>query len=124
GRAGWGSATPSARAASTPSRSAMSRAAIIEPRSGRRRRGGAGRGSPRSLLASPAVPHDLVRVPDRAEPELSADLVLQRLDLRGGELDDRAASEADHVLVMAAHERVLVEGCLVLEIEAGLPHQA
>src|SRR5712692_9112310 len=113
---------PTTRAASTPSRRATRRAAIMRP-PGRRSAAGAG-GPSGSLLAPAAVPHDLVRVPDRLEAMLPADLVLQRLDPRRRELDHGAAPETDHVLVVPAHQRVLVERGLVLQVEAGLAHQA
>src|SRR6266705_3146930 len=111
---------PTTRAASTPSRRATSSAAIMRP-PGRRSATGGPSGS---LLAPPAVSHDLVRVPDRLEAMLPAHLVLQRLDPRRGELDHGAAPEAHHVLVVPAHQRVLVERGLVLQVEAGLAHQA
>src|SRR5258708_6660110 len=104
---------PTTRAASTPSRSASSSASIT---SGLRTRA--------SHPALAAVPHDLVRVADRLEAMPAADLVLQRLDARRGELDDGAASEAHHVLVVLADQGVLVERSLVLQVEARLAHEA
>src|SRR6267154_393212 len=106
---------PTINAASTPSRSARRKAAVTAPPlrivfSG-------------STLAFSAMPHDLVGVADRPEMVLAADLLLQHFDLRRGEFDDSAAAETDHVLVVPAHQGVLVEGGLVLQVEAGLPHQ-
>src|SRR5437867_6871418 len=53
---------------------------------------------------------DLERVGDDGEPLLVTDPVLEPLDLVVGELDDLAAAEADHVVVVLAPVHLFVPG--------------
>src|SRR5437867_8130079 len=98
---------PTTSAASIPSRSVMISASNTpRPRAVRPplRAGG----ERRLHRAGPAAAADLVHVPGHPEPLAAADFFLKPLDLAAFELDDPAARETDHVIVVVAAHHHLV----------------
>jgi hypothetical protein len=97
-----------------------------DARAPRSRRGNRaiGRGRGAGAVAPLAVAADLVRVVRHPELLPAADLVLETLDVPALELDDGAAAETDHVVVVMAAEHRLVArlplGHLDLVDEPGL----
>src|SRR5262245_17499852 len=101
---------PTTRAASIPSRKVTISASNMGPRSPRLPRAARWRAGPSRVgrrrvrspfaLAARAVAADLVGVARHAELLPAADLVLEALDVPAFELDDPAAAEADHVIVV------------------------
>src|SRR6185369_1001090 len=127
---------PTTRAASIPSRrvtiSASNMVAFFSTRlsrapgtrGGAPGAGGSGRGGRARAVAPLAVAADLVRVIRHPELLPAADFVLETLDVTALELDDGAAAETDHVIVVMTPEHRLVArlalGHFDLVDEAGL----
>src|SRR6476619_6246626 len=85
---------PTTSAASIPSRSVTISASNME--------------RPRKSAAFRAVPPDLMRVVRHSELLPPADILLEPFDLAALELQDPAAPEADHVIVVVPPEHRLV----------------
>src|SRR5258705_1309617 len=105
---------PTTRAASMPSLRVTISDSNMACRSGSRRRGREPRSATRPVPVLPgaagAEPPDLVRVVRHLELLLAADFLLEPLDLAALELHDRAAREADHVIVVVPAEDRLGAG--------------
>src|SRR5882724_8317875 len=98
---------PTTSAASIPSRRVMTSDSNT-PRPPGRPPGRRARAPRRLRGARPAAAADLVHVPGHQESLAPADLVLEPLDLAALELDDPAAGEADHVIVVVTAHHHLV----------------